>query len=70
MSSVEIPPVHTAVEELSDVTLLRARVDELTRERDQLAAAVDILQEVSSTLHFTEILQHALGAFQAEQSPV
>jgi GAF domain-containing protein len=57
MSSVEIPPAQTAVHELSDVTLLRARVDELTRERDQLAAAVDILQEISSSLHFTEILQ-------------
>src|SRR5574339_646405 len=57
MSSVEIPAIHTTVPESSDVALLRARVDELTRERDQLAAAVDILQEVSSSLHFTEILQ-------------
>jgi GAF domain-containing protein len=36
---------------------LRSRVEELTRERDQLVAAVDILQEISSTLHFTEVLQ-------------
>jgi GAF domain-containing protein len=57
MSSVEFPPMHPAVEESSDLTLLRARVDELTRERDQLAAAVNILQEVGSSLHFTEILQ-------------
>jgi GAF domain-containing protein len=40
-----------------DMTFLRTRVDELTRERDQLVAAVDILQEISSSLHFTEILQ-------------
>lgn len=48
---------HTAVDDVSDAAVLRARVDELTRERDQLAVAVDILQEVSSSLHFTEILQ-------------
>lgn len=48
---------HTAADDVSDAAVLRARVDELTRERDQLAVAVDILQEVSSSLHFTEILQ-------------
>ena len=57
MSSVALSAGHTAVPEDSDVTLLRARVEELTRERDQMAVAVDILQEVSSSLHFTEILQ-------------
>lgn len=60
MSSVAIPPSHSqpVVDDVpDDVTMLRARVDELTRERDQLAAAVDILQEVTSSLHFTEILQ-------------
>ena len=57
MSSAAFSAGHTAVPEDSDVTLLRARVDELTRERDQMAVAVDILQEVSSSLHFTEILQ-------------
>jgi hypothetical protein len=57
MSSVAFSAGHTAVPEDSDVTLLRARVEELTRERDQMAVAVDILQEVSSSLHFTEILQ-------------
>ena len=35
----------------------QARVEELTRERDQMAVALDIMQEVSSSLHFTEILQ-------------
>jgi GAF domain-containing protein len=40
-----------------DLHQLRLRVEELARERDQLLAAVDILQEISSSLHFTEILQ-------------
>src|SRR5687767_4468650 len=57
MSSTALSPSHTAVGEASDVTLLQARVEELTRERDQLTAAVDILQEVSSSLHFSEVLQ-------------
>ena len=36
---------------------LRARVGELQRERDHLVAIVDILQEVSASLHFVDILQ-------------
>ena len=36
---------------------LRARVAELQRERDHLVAIVDILQEVSASLHFVDILQ-------------
>jgi GAF domain-containing protein len=36
---------------------LRARVEELERERDHLVAVVDILQEVSTSLHFVDILQ-------------
>ena len=36
---------------------LEARVGELTRERDNLAAVVDILQSISASLHFEEILQ-------------
>jgi len=36
---------------------LEARVAELTRERDNLAAVVDILQSISASLHFEEILQ-------------
>jgi GAF domain-containing protein len=40
-----------------EVTRLRARVTELQRERDHLVAVVDILQEISSSLHFVDILQ-------------
>src|SRR5262249_785368 len=36
---------------------LHARVAELQRERDHLVAIVDILQEISSSLHFVDILQ-------------
>ena len=57
MSSVAYTPSQASVDVGTDVTLLRARVEELTRERDQLAVAVDILQEVSSSLHFAEILK-------------
>jgi GAF domain-containing protein len=57
MSLIAVSPDHTAVPAISDVDQLRARVEELTRERDQLGAAVDILQEVSSSLHLTEVLR-------------
>jgi GAF domain-containing protein len=40
-----------------ELTRLRARVAELQRERDHLVAVVDILQEISSSLHFVDILQ-------------
>jgi GAF domain-containing protein len=40
-----------------DVARLEARVTELTRERDRLVAIVDILQEISASLHFVDILQ-------------
>jgi GAF domain-containing protein len=39
------------------IETLEARVDELTRERDSLAAVVDILQSISASLHFEQILQ-------------
>jgi GAF domain-containing protein len=39
------------------VARLRGRVAELQRERDHLVAVVDILQEISSSLHFVDILQ-------------
>ncbi len=40
-----------------DVTRLEAKVADLTRERDNLVAIVDILQEISASLHFVDILQ-------------
>jgi len=36
---------------------LRARLAEVQRERDHLVAVVDILQEISASLHFVDILQ-------------
>ena len=36
---------------------LRSRVAELQKERDHLVAIVDILQEISASLHFVDILQ-------------
>ncbi len=40
-----------------DIARLEARVADLTRERDNLVAIVDILQEISASLHFVDILQ-------------
>ena len=40
-----------------EVARLRSRVAELQRERDHLRAVIDILQEISSSLHFVDILQ-------------
>ncbi len=37
--------------------VLAARIEELERERDRLLTIVEILQEISGTLHFTDILQ-------------
>jgi GAF domain-containing protein len=52
-SALEIPSGPPQPDEL---TGLRARVGELQRERDQLTAIVDILEEISSSLHFVDIL--------------
>ena len=40
-----------------DVARLRVRVAELERERDHLVAITDILQEISASLHYVDILQ-------------
>jgi GAF domain-containing protein len=40
-----------------ELVRLHSRVAELQRERDHLVAIVDILQEISSSLHFVDILQ-------------
>ncbi len=37
--------------------VLSSRVEELERERDRLLTIIEILQEISGTLHFTDILQ-------------
>ena len=49
----EEPPSGTG----DTIATLRARVAELERERDHLVAVVDILTEISSSLHFVDILQ-------------
>ena len=40
-----------------EIVRLRDRVAELQRERDRLGAIVDMLQEVSASLHFVDVLQ-------------
>jgi GAF domain-containing protein len=40
-----------------DLRTLQTRVEELQRERDHLVAVVDILQEISATFHFSDIVQ-------------
>jgi two-component system, sensor histidine kinase ChiS len=47
----ELPPQG------DEVARLRERVAELQRERNHLLAIVDILQEVSASLHFVDVLQ-------------
>src|SRR5690242_20904290 len=51
------PPTEELSGRDDEVARLRARVAELQRERDHLVAIVDILQEISSSLHFVDILQ-------------
>jgi GAF domain-containing protein len=45
-------PTHSGA-----LTQLEARVAELTRERDNLVAVVEILEDISASLHFVDILQ-------------
>lgn len=51
------PRSSTPVSPIDDIARLEARVAELMRERDHLAAVVHILQEISASLHFVDILQ-------------
>src|SRR4029077_18769486 len=51
------PRASTAVAAIEEIARLEARVAELTRERDHLSAVVEILQEISASLHFVDILQ-------------
>lgn len=46
-----------ATPDATDVQQLQARVRELEHERKHLLAIIEILQEISGTLHFTDILQ-------------
>jgi transcriptional regulator with GAF, ATPase, and Fis domain len=51
------PPTPETLPSGDELARLRARVAELQKERDHLAAIVDILQEVSASLHFVDVLQ-------------
>lgn len=54
----EAPPLEERSSDPSTtISRLEAKVTELQRERDHLVAVVDILQEISSSLHFVDILQ-------------
>ncbi len=54
-------PNANPVDAGEEITRLQARVRELTREKEHLVAVVDILQEISSSLHFVDILQAIAG---------
>ena len=41
----------------AEASTLQAKIEELRRERDHLVTLVDILQEISGSLHFSDILQ-------------
>jgi hypothetical protein len=47
----------TLVAGSEDVDRLRVRVQELERERKQLLAVIEILQEIAGSLHFADIMQ-------------
>jgi hypothetical protein len=51
------PTEEASYEHDDEISRLRTRVAELQKERDHLVAVVDILQEVSASLHFVDILQ-------------
>jgi two-component system sensor histidine kinase ChiS len=46
-----------AITAVDEIARLQAKVTELQRDRDHLTAVVDILQEISASLHFVDILQ-------------
>ena len=46
-----------SIENPDAADVLAARIEELERERDRLLTIIEILQEISGTLHFTDILQ-------------
>lgn len=48
---------QTSPEDRERLSLLEGRIFELEREREQLLALVEILQEIGGSLHFVDILQ-------------
>src|SRR5262245_24151721 len=50
-------PADAGVNPAEELAQLRMRLADLQRERDHLIAVVDILQEISASLHFVDILQ-------------
>lgn len=57
-TAVERPPEEPQASGDGDtITRLHTRIAELERERDHLVAVVDILTEISASLHFVDILQ-------------
>src|SRR5688500_4858987 len=58
---IHTPRLTSAIERYSppapETARLEEKIAELQRERDQLVAVVDILQDISSSLHFVDILQ-------------
>jgi GAF domain-containing protein len=52
-----LPREATLAEAREEIHRLRERIAALERERDHLVAVVDILTEISSSLHFVDILQ-------------
>src|SRR5688500_5007398 len=52
-----LPPSTEPPSAGEELARLHARLAAVERERDHLAAIVDILQEVSSSLHFVDVLQ-------------
>lgn len=58
MTEVNVSPRKSgSLSPADEIVRLEARVTELARERDHLVAVVDILQEISASLHFVDILQ-------------
>ncbi len=53
-----IPPsTPSELDPAAELSELRTKIEELRRERDHLVTLVDILQEISGSLHFSDILQ-------------
>lgn len=56
-TAVDRPLSELAPPTADRVAVLEARIAELEREREHLVAVVDILTDISSSLHFVDILQ-------------